>query len=522
MILTEDILFANRYLFLRMLGRGGSSEVWLANDQLSGLQVAIKVYAPGMGLDEDGVQIFSKEFKLVFNLNHPNLLCPTHYDIQERMPYLVMPYLEKGSTMKRIGEFTEKEAWRFFHDVASGLAYLHSKIPPLIHQDIKPDNVLIDDDGAFLITDFGISTKMRTTLPTNPITAGSMTMAYAAPERWGKKNRPTMASDIWALGASVFELLTGYTPYGELGGQLQFKGAEIPEMEGNWSQELNEIVEYCLQKEPGERPTASEIVKVCKSHFDKESVPKKKKSVAGKPIINATIPISKQEEIHIMNPTNLASKKVKSTKPVSKPTTIRPQQEEIPTPHIPTLRNQNIFGNKKIRYATIVAAAILLLITGYFVFRNTGTPSTAPPNESSKLPDPVIVPDSIVPSSNFIEEGNVIDNKIEPAIPEKQPVISQINTSDFLDKGNKSFNEGNYAEALIYYDQAGTKVTQERLNAAKKCVSLQKTADELYSQQKYEEAQKEYRKILDENQFDKHAKQRVEKCDEQIKSKQHE
>jgi len=522
MILSENILFANRYLFIRMLGRGGSSEVWLANDQLSGLQVAIKVYAPGIGLDEDGVQLFSKEFNLVFNLNHPNLLRPTHYDIQERMPYLVMPYIEQGSTMKRIGEFTEKEAWRFLHDVASGLAYLHGKVPPVIHQDIKPDNVLINDDGAFLITDFGISTKMRTTLPTNPLTTGSMTMAYAAPERWSRKNRPTMAGDIWALGASVFELLTGYTPYGELGGRLQYEGAEIPEMEGDWSQKLNQIVEYCLQREPEDRPTANEIVIVCKSYLDNKSVPTEKKPVTGKQIGKATIPISKQEEIHITNPTNPSQKKIKSTKPVSRPTVIKSKPEDtpvLPTPHIPTISNQNNSGKEKIIYIAGAAAIILLLIV-FFIFRYTGKPSELPSQRSQMIADSISTPLVAIQPVDTIKTGKT--NNKKPTITDSTK-ISPTNTPDyFLDKGNESFSKGNYTEALDYYRKTGNKVDQGRLKATENCASFLKTADEFFSQQKFEEARNEYRKILVENQFDNNAKQRVKECDEQINSNSHE
>ena len=70
MQLEENILFANRYRLERFLGRGGFSEVWLADDTLTSLKVALKVYAPGGGMDEHGVQLFSTEFSLVFNLNH--------------------------------------------------------------------------------------------------------------------------------------------------------------------------------------------------------------------------------------------------------------------------------------------------------------------------------------------------------------------------------------------------------------------------------------------------------------------
>ena len=141
MQLEENKLFAHRYRLKQLLGRGGFSEVWLAEDTLTDLEVALKVYAPGGGMDERGVQLFSSEFSLVFSLNHSNLLKPTYYDTFERMPYLVLPYCELGSAANIIGQLDEQSAWRFLHDIACGLEYLHSQEPPVIHQDIKPDNI---------------------------------------------------------------------------------------------------------------------------------------------------------------------------------------------------------------------------------------------------------------------------------------------------------------------------------------------------------------------------------------------
>jgi TPR repeat protein len=146
--------------------------------------------------------------------------------------------------------------------VASGLEYLHKQNPPVIHQDIKPDNVLIDANGQFMITDFGISAKARSTLRKSAqrhnVSGG--TIAYMAPERFGKDNTPVMASDIWALGATLYELLTGDTPFGEHGGLVQKSGAEIPTLDGNWSNELKQIVKSCLQPNPDDRPSAQQIV----------------------------------------------------------------------------------------------------------------------------------------------------------------------------------------------------------------------------------------------------------------------
>jgi serine/threonine protein kinase len=152
--------------------------------------------------------------------------------------------------------------------VASGLEYLHKQNPPVIHQDIKPDNVLIDANGQFMITDFGISAKARSTLrksaPKHNTSAG--TIAYMPPERFSKDNTPVMASDIWALGATLYELLTGDTPFGENGGLIQKSGAEIPNIRANCSEELKNVVLLCLELETWDRPSAKTIVEWCVIH----------------------------------------------------------------------------------------------------------------------------------------------------------------------------------------------------------------------------------------------------------------
>jgi len=275
MNLQEDMLFDNRYRLVKVLGCGGFSEVWLVEDtKVGNKKMALKVYAPGSGLDEDGVQLFSSEFELVFDLNHTNLLRPSYFSVCERSPYLLMPFSELGSVSKYVGQMTEEDAWRFLHDVAAGLSYLHAQEPTIIHQDIKPDNVLQDHLGNYQITDFGISTKVRSTLrksmSSNVKSAG--TMAYMPPERFGKDNLPIMASDIWAVGATVFELLTGDMPFGEHGGLIQKSGAEIPTLRGQWSDELQEVIARCLQKEPWNRPVAKQLVEWTESHMKGEKI----------------------------------------------------------------------------------------------------------------------------------------------------------------------------------------------------------------------------------------------------------
>lgn len=263
---------ADRYELLKPLGRGGFSEVWLAKDRLTDVNVAIKIYAPGMGLDDAGISLFTQEFSLVFDMNHTNLLHPTHYDCWERMPYLILPFCKNGSAFKYIADgngISESECWNLLHDVAEGLAYLHAKTPPIIHQDIKPDNILINDENHYMITDFGISARIRSTLRRNKgqDTSGG-TLAYMGPERFSSTPTPIMASDIWSLGATIYELMTGMPPYGDHGGILQKNGAEIPLIEADFSQALKDIVYKCLSQAPWDRPTARQIADYTYSYIN--------------------------------------------------------------------------------------------------------------------------------------------------------------------------------------------------------------------------------------------------------------
>ncbi|MCK9303239.1 MAG: bifunctional serine/threonine-protein kinase/formylglycine-generating enzyme family protein [Bacteroidales bacterium] len=270
-MLEQNQIFANRYRLVKRMGSGAFSEVWKAEDTKAGdLTVAVKIYAPDKGMDEDGIAIFSKEFSLVFNVNHQNLLKPTYFDVSARCPFLILPYCSNGSTYSKIGVMSENEIVQLLHDIAAGLEHLHKQNPPIIHQDIKPDNILINESGDYLITDFGISTKIRSTLRKSVLQNKSYsagTIAYMAPERFGKENKPIKASDIWSLGATIFELMTTEPPFFELGGLSLKNGAEIPNIDGNYSTELKQLIEKCLAKEPWNRPMATQLKEITEEYL---------------------------------------------------------------------------------------------------------------------------------------------------------------------------------------------------------------------------------------------------------------
>lgn len=272
--MEKNNLFHDRYFLERLLGRGNFSEVWLAKDTKTDIQVALKIYAPATGLDDHGMNILSREFAIVVSANQKNLLKPLYYDSYERKPYLVLPYCKNGTIQRLIGKFSEEDAWHLFHDVAAGLAYLHSMNPTLIHQDIKPDNIMIGDNGSYMITDFGVSAHAKSTLRKSLSTqfASAGTTAYMAPERFSKDNTPIKANDIWSLGAMVYEMLTGDVPFSSgtqiEGGILQKNGAEIPNLPNGFSPEINQLVQMCLNENPWDRPTAEQVEELAQIAID--------------------------------------------------------------------------------------------------------------------------------------------------------------------------------------------------------------------------------------------------------------
>lgn len=248
--LKVGLVINDRYRLIQYIGSGSFGEVWMARDLEENKDVAIKLY---LSLDEKGREEFLSEYKVAYGLNHPNLVITEKYETWKTRPFLIMKYCAKGSSSKAIGNLSpsvkdEKFIWKFIHDVASGLAYLHNQTPdPIVHQDIKPDNILVDMDGSFLISDFGISKRIRSTLKaqsTRALKAGAT--AYMGPERFSKNPSPVTASDIWSLGASIYELAEGELPFAGMGGIFLKNGGEMADLSTGWSEKLNEIMHNCL------------------------------------------------------------------------------------------------------------------------------------------------------------------------------------------------------------------------------------------------------------------------------------
>ena len=252
-----------RYRLKEKIGEGSFGEVWSVYDNNLKIQVAAKVY---FALDVEGNDNLKKEYKNTYKLNHPNLLHPTFFGVSGNRSFIIMPYCPSTAS-KLIGCCNEMMVWNFIRDVANGLAYLHEH--GIVHHDIKPDNILIGEDGHFLISDFGVSTQARDLIHGEKEEWIGGTEGYMGPEMFKPNAESIMATDIWALGATAYEMLTGELPFYGIGGRGQnddSKQVEIPY--GFVSSNLSQLVCSCMAKDTWDRPRAQEIADYTKILFD--------------------------------------------------------------------------------------------------------------------------------------------------------------------------------------------------------------------------------------------------------------
>ena len=277
-------LFDGRYKLLRPLSSaGGTADVWLAldtntidevfdeetdsltSDEATGIKVAIKIYRPKNALDL-GEQKFREEFKIVFNCHHSNLIQPINFSIFDGVPYLVLPFCSNGSSEILESDDVDKETlWKYIRDVSAGLEYLHAFNPTIVHHDIKPANVLIDDNKNFAITDFGISSH-RGLARGDSDSSYSGTMAYMAPERFQDDYESSPESDIWSFGVTLYEIITGKMPFGEKGGLAQLEnGDAYPPVPQSVPSDIRNLIDDCLSRDMTKRPSAATIHKAAEA-----------------------------------------------------------------------------------------------------------------------------------------------------------------------------------------------------------------------------------------------------------------
>ncbi len=257
--------FANRFVLEKEIGSGGMSRVYLGRDAVLDRPVAIKVLKPGYGETDIGAR-FRREGRTAARLSHPNIV--QVYDAGEdelggrEVSYIVMEYLPGGDLKDLIderGALSGGELARL-SGVAAGLAHAHGR--GVIHRDIKPHNILLDEYGSPKLADFGIARALDATYATR---TGSYlgTALYSAPEQL-QGGKVTPKSDVYSLGVALYHAATGQPPF--LGAPIEVASQHISkeptpprQLNDAVSPSLEHLILDCLQKDPDARPTADEV-----------------------------------------------------------------------------------------------------------------------------------------------------------------------------------------------------------------------------------------------------------------------
>ena len=254
-------IICNRYKILDHLGTGGMATVWLGYDTILDRQVAIKTFKIDAN-DEDAVKRFNREAKAVTSLSHPNIVSIYDVENEGEFYYLILEYV-KGMTLKdymiKNPRIPIETIVHIAKQIASGLSHAHQN--GIIHRDIKPQNILMNDNLTCKITDFGIARAYGdTTLTQTNQMLG--TVYYLSPEQ-ARGNVATAQSDIYSLGILIFEMITGQIPFkGESAVAIALKHLqeELPDIDKyreNVPQSVKNIVLKATMKNPNERYISS-------------------------------------------------------------------------------------------------------------------------------------------------------------------------------------------------------------------------------------------------------------------------
>ena len=349
----------NRYEIIRNIGEGGMANVYLAVDTILNRKVAVKILRGDLSEDEKFVRKFQREASAASNLDHPNIV--GIYDVGEDNGkyYIVMEFVE-GQTLKslikRRGSLTIPEVLDIMTQLTSGIAHAHEK--GIIHRDIKPQNILILDDGLVKIADFGIVQALNS----NELTETNSVMGsvhYLPPEQ-ANGTGSTFKSDIYSLGILMYELIIGKVPFkGENAVEIAIKHMKDPipsvtEIKEDIPMSIENIILKATAKNPKNRYDSVEEmkydIKTCLDP-DKKDVPR----------IKFDYPeFEKDEEVKTI------SSRTRRNIDLADPDNLETEKE----------KNEDKKSNKKLMITLIVLAVLLLGVVGFIFMSGGGKTAT--------------------------------------------------------------------------------------------------------------------------------------------------
>ena len=337
------------------LGTGGMGTVYLANHTQIGRQAAIKGLKPQLAVDLDIRARFKNEAALMAKLHHPNIVDLYDYVEMEGNLFLIMEYVQ-GVTLERYvyeitGPLTENQAKRIFAKILDAFAYAHQS--GIVHRDIKPANIMITQTGDIKIMDFGIA-KMANKEDKKLTQAGVRlgTLFYMSPEQIRAAWNIDARSDIFSLGITLFEVLTGSLPYPENMGEYDLSqkivNEPLPRLKdylSEASEHMQKIIDKATAKNPEDRFQSAEEFKKALLSANLSG-----KSETVEEHLNQVVWNIQQEKSRKPVPKSVEvppSIPIKETTPDDKPIQAAPPSEKE------TLLLQNYFGivsNRRVQY----------------------------------------------------------------------------------------------------------------------------------------------------------------------------
>jgi len=238
---------------VRQLAFGGLSAIYLAQSDGRDLVVLKEAVVPASADDaarEKAAELFDREARFLARLRHGRIASVLDHFVEGGRNYLLLEYIQ-GQDLRQLvkqhGAQSPAKVRAWAAQIAELLDYLHGQDPPIIHRDLTPDNLVLREDGCVVLIDFGAANEFVGTA------TGTLVgkQAYIAPEQFRGKAR--VASDIYALGGTLYFLVTGADPEALMPCRPSDVVAEVPEA-------LDDLIYQCMSMEPGERPAAKEVI----------------------------------------------------------------------------------------------------------------------------------------------------------------------------------------------------------------------------------------------------------------------
>ncbi len=250
------------YDLLEKIAEGGMGAIWKGRQRATGAIVAVKIMPSHMAGNPVLLKRFEQEFRAASRLDHPNIVRALDYGVSGATPYLVMEFVEGeslGQRIERSGALSEPEAIRIIAQVAQGLHRAHKQ--NLVHRDVKPDNILVTPEGVAKLADLGLVKETDADLNLTKTGRGLGTPHFMAPEQFRDAKNADPRCDIYSLGATLYQMVTGELPFrssGPLEAWLKKVQNDLTpprKLAPGLSERLDWAIRRAMAVQPDHRPT---------------------------------------------------------------------------------------------------------------------------------------------------------------------------------------------------------------------------------------------------------------------------